>query len=86
MHICCNAFNNLEVKCLKNKIYELFPIKLCSDRIDKKKDGRQYPYLYIPKMTSDFIREYYKDYVMFDCNLHSMAYKFGLPSQTIEST
>ena len=84
MHIYCNSFLPNEVEALKTKIFELFPYKLCRDRVDKKKDGRQYPYLYIPRVTVEGIKEYYTKFVKSKKLLNCMLYKLGSPPQTIE--
>ena len=78
MHIYCNSFNAEEVEGLKHKIFELFPVKECRNRIDRKADGRQYPYLYVPKATTESIVNYYKDFVISEPLLHCMLYKLGL--------
>lgn len=85
MHLYCNSFTDSEVDRLIQKIYELFPIKPCRKRVDKKKDGRSYPYLYVPVDTVKAIIAYYKDFMLNEPLLHCMLYKLGLPSQTIES-
>ena len=86
MHIYCNSFSSEEVEALKSKIFELFPYKICRDRWDIKKDGRKYPYLYIPRVTVEAIKDYYTDFVKSRPLLHCMLYKLGTPPQTIEST
>lgn len=83
MHLYCNSFNQDEVECLQYKIHDLFGGKLCSVLTDKKKDGRKYPYLYIRKTVVLNMIDAYQDYVRL--NIPSMLYKFGSPSQTIES-
>lgn len=83
MNLYCNSFNEEEIEHLRNKIFELFGEKLCSVLWDKKKDGRKYPYLYIPKAVVNKIITTYKDYT--SNNISTMLYKLGLPSQTIES-
>ena len=85
MHIYCNSFTPEEVEHLKKSIYRLFPYKECRSRVDKKKDGRQYPYLYIPKDTTIEIVNYYRDFIANEPLLHCMSYKLGVPSQTIKS-
>lgn len=84
MHIYCNSFTPEEVEHLKKSIYRLFPYKECRNRVDKKKNGKQYPYLYIPKDTTTMIVKYYKEFVLAEPLLDCMAYKLGVPSQTIE--
>lgn len=83
MNLYCNSFNDEEVEHLRNKIFNLFGEKMCSKLWDIKKDGRKYPYLYIPKVVVNKIINTYKDYTKE--NIPTMLYKLGLPSQTIES-
>lgn len=84
MNLYCNSFTTVEVTALINKIYELFPIKICKQYMDRKRDGREFPYLYIPKSTAEAISAHYLDYMQNEELLHCMLYKLGLPSQTIE--
>lgn len=85
MHIYCNSFSAEEVSALQDKVYELFPYKRCTVHIDKKVDGRAYPYLYVPRVTVEAIIRQYREFMLNNKFLHSMLYKLGLPSQTIES-
>ncbi|MBO8161075.1 MAG: hypothetical protein H0Z24_05515 [Thermosipho sp. (in: Bacteria)] len=82
MHIYCNEFNVGEVNLLIDKIYELYPIKKCSFRWDKKKDGRKYPYIYIPVVT---VKEFKKDIERFliKNEIYSMLYKVGKTESTL---
>lgn len=82
-HIYCNTFTVDEVNCLIDKIYELYPIKKCTIRWDKKQDGRKYPYIYIPVSVMNVFKNDIKD-VLDNCGLKSFYYKIGLPSQTTE--
>ena len=82
-HIYCNTFTVDEVNCLIDKIYELYPIKKCTIRWDKKRDGRKYPYIYIPVSVMNVFKNDIKD-VLDNCGLKSFYYKIGLPSQTTE--
>lgn len=82
-HIYCNTFTVDEVNCLIDKIYELYPIRKCTIHWDKKRDGRKYPYIYIPVSVMDAFKSDIKN--MLDiCDLKSFYYKIGLPSQTTE--
>ena len=78
MHIYCNSFSADEVEELKHKIFELFPVKECRNRIDRKASGKQYPYLYVPKITTESIVNFYRDFVLNEPLLHCMLYKLGL--------
>ena len=53
---------------------------------NKKKDGRKYPYLYIPVDTTKALIEDVFEFVE-DNQLHSLYYKIGksIPSTTIET-
>lgn len=84
MQLYCNTFNEEEVNALIEKIYEIYPIKRCSKRWDRKKDGRKYPYLYIPVSTSNIFKEDVKNFLI-NNDIPSMLYKSGSPSTTIES-
>ena len=57
-HLCCNTFTSEEVESLIDVLFRLYPIKRCSARYDRKKDGRAYPYVYIPVSV---MREFKKD-------------------------
>lgn len=84
LHLYCNTFTDEEALYLADIIYKLYPIKKCSLYHDRKKDGRCFPYLYIPFVTA---KEFLKDVKEFlvSNNINSMLYKVGLPPQTIES-
>lgn len=77
-----NTFTLEELNALIDKIYEYYPQKKCSIYHDNKKDGRSYPYLYIPKTVMENFK---KDIAMFvkTYNIPEMFYKAGLPSTTI---
>jgi hypothetical protein len=88
MHLYCNMFSEEEALKLADKIYSMYPIKKPSVRWDKKKDGREYVYLYIPAPTA---REFGKDVLSLieENQLYSMLYKVQVldaPSTTIETT
>lgn len=81
-HIYCNSFSIEEVNALIDKIYELYPIKKSSINYDKKKDGRCYPYVYIPKVVMlDFLKDVKNLLVEYD--IKDMFYKAEIPSTTI---
>lgn len=86
MHLYCNEFSDEEVELLINKIYELYPLKRSSFRWDKKKDGRKYPYIYIPVVVANKFKEDIKEFLLSN-EIYSMLYKVGVdsPSTTIES-
>ena len=86
MHIYCNMFSVQETEELANKIYGYYPIKRPTLRWDKKKDGRKYPYLYIPVDTTKALIEDVFEFVE-DNQLYSLYYKIGksIPSTTIET-
>ena len=86
MHIYCNTFSVEEAQYLIEKIYSLYPIKKCAIRWDKKKDGRKYPYLYIPVSVANVFKEDVKTFLE-DNKIYSLLYKVGIsPSTTIENT
>lgn len=76
-HIYCNSFNDEEVETLIKVMYKFYPQKLCVKRVDKKKDGRQYPYIYIPVIV---MNEFKKDIGKFleENHIESMKYKVGV--------
>ena len=81
-HIYCNSFSIEETETLINKIYELYPIKRASINYDRKKDGRCYPYVYIPKIVMiDFVKDVKNFLNKYDIN--DMLYKTVIPSTTI---
>ena len=82
-HIYCNSFSDEEVEALINKIYELYPDKKCSKRLDKKKDGRVYPYIYIPVSVMNTFKKDLEEFIR-SKEIYSFLYKVGQPSQTIE--
>ena len=82
-HLYCNTFTDIEVDKLVQVFYKFYPQKLCKKRIDKKKDGRSYPYIYIPVAVMDSFRIDLKKFLM-KYDLQSFYYKIGQPSQTIE--
>ena len=75
-HIYCNTFSDEEVETLIDVIYKFYPQKRCVKRIDRKKDGRQYPYIYIPVAV---MNEFKKDIQQFleENNISSLKYKVG---------
>lgn len=75
-HIYCNTFSDEEVELLINVMYKFYPQKRCVKRLDKKKDGRQYPYIYIPVVV---MNEFRKDIQKFleENNINSLMYKVG---------
>lgn len=84
MHLYTCSFTDLEVDYLIEKIYELFPIKKCNKRYERKKDGRIFPLIYIPVAVAKEFNNYVRDFLLHN-NINSMLYKTFLPSQTIES-
>lgn len=81
-NIYCNSFNEEEVKALINKIFELYPGVRCSKLIDRKKDGREYPYVSIKKATMfDFLKDIQDFVIKYD--IQDMFYKANIPSTTI---
>ena len=80
----CNDFIDEEVNQLISKVYDLYHVKKCSIRFDRKKDGREYPYLYITVSTMNMFKEDVLSFLKRN-KLYSLYYKAGLPSQTIEN-
>lgn len=84
MQIYCNSFTDSQTILLADKIYTLFPIKRCTLRKDRKKDGREFNYLYIPKTVTAVFSDYVREFLITN-NINSLLYKTISPSQTIES-
>lgn len=73
----CNSFNAEEIEALREKIFELFPVKYSSVCVDRRKNGKCYPYLYIHKATTEAITNYYYQYMVDTNELHKLTYKLG---------
>lgn len=84
MHLYCNSFNSLEVEKLIEILYNFFPQKRCPVRYDKKKDGRVFPYIYIPVCVAKEFSKLVYDFLVRN-NINSLLYKTISPSQTIEN-
>jgi hypothetical protein len=83
MHLYCNDLNEEEVDCLVSRIEYLYKVAP-TIRQDRKKDGRSYPYLYLPRsLTNKFWRDV-RRFVKWN-ELHSLAYKVGETSETIRN-
>lgn len=75
-HLYCNTFTDDEVDHLIKVMYKFFPQKLCSKRLDKKKDGRQYPYIYIPVVVMNEFKKHISKFLV-DNEIYSLMYKVG---------
>lgn len=75
MHLYSNMFNLEQSNMLIDRIAELYGIKPRL-RIDRKKDGREFFYLYFPRELVKLFRPELKEYVM-DAGITTMYYKFG---------
>jgi hypothetical protein len=84
MHIYCNSFSIEETNLLIDKIFSFYPQKRCALRFDRKKDGRCFPYVYVPKSVACEMNKDVRDFLISN-NIDSLLYKTFLPSQTIES-
>lgn len=84
MNIYCNSFCDEEVSHLVNKLYELFPIKRCSILTDRKKDGKAYPYIYVPVSVASLFSKNVRAFLEIN-NINSLLYKTLPPPQTIEN-
>lgn len=83
MNIYCCSFSDDEARELIDKLYDLFPQKRCSLLHERKKDGRVFPYVYVPTIVAKEISEFVRKFLI-DNNISSMLYKTISPSQTIE--
>lgn len=76
MHLYCNEFTEEQANMLADKIFSLYPIKRPNLRWDKKKDGRKYPYLYIPVATANEIKRDVESFLEVN-EIYSLMYKVG---------
>lgn len=83
MNIYCCSFSDDEAMELIHRIYDLFPQKRCSLLHDNKKDGRVFPYIYVPTVVAIEISASVREFLI-DNNISSLLYKTISPSQTIE--
>ena len=83
MHLYCNDLSESEVQILIQRIGDLYGV--CpSIKWDRKKDGRQYPYLYFPRaLTNKFWRDV-RRFIKWN-GLNSLTYKVGETSTTIRN-
>lgn len=82
-HLYCNTFSVEECESLIEVMYKYYPSKRCSIRFDRKKDGRKFPYLYIPVCVMNQYKLGVLDLIKRN-RIYSFMYKVGQPSQTIE--
>ena len=75
MHLYSNMLNDEETDILIGRIEELYGIAP-RKRKDRKKDGREFNYLYFPRDLVRKFRPEFKEYVT-SLQLESMYYKFG---------
>lgn len=83
MNIYCCSFSDDEAKELILKLYTLFPQKMCSLLHDNKKDGRVFPYIYVPTVVAKELSAITRKFLIDNC-ISSLMYKTISPSQTIE--
>lgn len=75
MHLYSNMLDERESNILADRINELYGIRPTL-RLDRKKDGRQYYYLYFPRALTKVFRPKVKEYLL-QYKLETMYYKFG---------
>ena len=80
MHLYCNMLNEDEMDVLINRIGGLYGIRP-TKRIDRKKDGRAYPYLYFPRKLVEVFQPDVKEFLLVN-DIQSMLYKVGETSTT----
>ncbi len=83
IHLYCSSFSDEEVECLVNKVHELLKEKIPKRYNDIKRDGRVFPYLYLPVDTAKVLSEYTREFLL-NNKIDSLLYKTIPPSQTIE--
>jgi LAGLIDADG DNA endonuclease family len=74
-HLYCNMLNDDEANLLIEQIYKLYGVRPRL-RKDRKKDGRQFNYLYFPRQLTILVRPEFKKFLI-EKGLHSMMYKVG---------
>lgn len=84
MHLYSNSLTYEQIEVLIDKFYGWFPIQRCKHRIEKKKDGREFGYIYIPKIVATSFSENVRE-ILVSNNVESLLYKTIPPSQTIEN-
>ena len=75
-HLYCNTFTSEEVEILIDTLFKLYPVKRCTVRYDRKKDGRVYPYVYIPVPVMNEFKEDVKSLID-KYELTDFRYKIG---------
>jgi hypothetical protein len=74
-HLYCNMLDDTQSNLLIEQISELYGVKPRL-RKDRKRDGREFNYLYFPRQLTLLMRLEFKDYLK-GLNLTSMMYKVG---------
>ena len=74
IHLYSNMLSDIESLHLAEKIFQMYPVAKPSVRVDRKKDGRKFNYIYIPRLTAEAIQ---KDMEIFLNNngIQSLLYK-----------
>jgi hypothetical protein len=80
MHLYCNMLTEDEVEVLINRIEWLYGIRP-KNRVDRKKDGRAYPYLYFPRKLVEAFKPDVREFLETN-RIDSMLYKVGETSTT----
>ena len=75
-HLYCNTFTDEEVETLIETLFKFYPVKRCVVRYDRKKDGRVYPYVYIPVPVMNAFKEDIKSLIG-KYELTDYKYKIG---------
>lgn len=73
-HIYCNSFTVEEVNVLLDLIYKYFPQQRGTIRWDRKKDGREFPYIYLPRVVAELFSTYIQEFLI-DHDISSLLYK-----------
>jgi hypothetical protein len=74
-HLYCNMLDDDEANLLIEQIYKLYGVRPRL-RKDRKKDGREFNYLYFPRRLTILVRPEFKKFLI-EKGLHSMMYKVG---------
>lgn len=74
LHLYSNMLNKDESELLISKIYELYPVAMPKLRIDRKKDGRFFYYLYLPRILAEVIQVDMENFLI-SKSITSLLYK-----------
>lgn len=80
-HLYSNMLNREESEVLTKQIYKLYPVRMPSINTDRKKDGRSFLYIYMPRILAEVIQldmEAFMNENMITSLLYKSARKYTL--------